>query len=154
MSDFQLVDKCFHCPHNCKTIPALGRGGVLPYMGYIGMCRCEWYGFSLRQGIQVRQFGSKVGKQEFALKNKKNCLTLNLFTSASSMLIDGCYKTLMGIINCQKSRFRRKSAVLILVKDKQFIVLDNAYVIRIRLNTGLKIENPCRKLGLTQNCSL
>ena len=21
------------------------RGGVLPYMGYIGMCRCEGYGF-------------------------------------------------------------------------------------------------------------
>ena len=20
-------------------------GGVLPYMGYIGMCCCEWYGF-------------------------------------------------------------------------------------------------------------
>ena len=22
-----------------------GGGGVLPYMGYIGMCRFEWYGF-------------------------------------------------------------------------------------------------------------
>jgi len=22
-----------------------GAGGVLPYMGYIGMCRCEGYGF-------------------------------------------------------------------------------------------------------------
>ena len=22
-----------------------GRGGALPYMGYIGMCRCEGYGF-------------------------------------------------------------------------------------------------------------
>ena len=22
-----------------------GPGGVLPYMGYIGMCRCEGYGF-------------------------------------------------------------------------------------------------------------
>ena len=22
-----------------------GGGGVLPYMGYIGMCRCEGYGF-------------------------------------------------------------------------------------------------------------
>ena len=22
-----------------------GRGEVLPYMGYIGMCRCEGYGF-------------------------------------------------------------------------------------------------------------
>ena len=25
--------------------PVLGGGGVLPYMGYIGMCRCERYGF-------------------------------------------------------------------------------------------------------------
>ena len=23
----------------------VGGGGVLPYMGYIGMCRCEGYGF-------------------------------------------------------------------------------------------------------------
>ena len=22
-----------------------GGGGILPYMGYIGMCRCEGYGF-------------------------------------------------------------------------------------------------------------
>ena len=26
-------------------INAPGGGGVLPYMGYIGMCRCEGYGF-------------------------------------------------------------------------------------------------------------
>ena len=26
------------------SIPG-GGGGVLPYMGYIGMCRCEGYGF-------------------------------------------------------------------------------------------------------------
>ena len=25
--------------------PGGGRGRVLPYMGYIGMCRCEGYGF-------------------------------------------------------------------------------------------------------------
>ena len=25
--------------------PGKGGGGVLPYMGYIGMCRCEGYGF-------------------------------------------------------------------------------------------------------------
>ena len=23
----------------------VGEGGVLPYMGYTGMCRCEGYGF-------------------------------------------------------------------------------------------------------------
>ena len=26
-------------------VSAPGGGGVLPYMGYIGMCRCEGYGF-------------------------------------------------------------------------------------------------------------
>ena len=25
--------------------PQGGGGGMLPYMGYIGMCRCEGYGF-------------------------------------------------------------------------------------------------------------
>ena len=29
-----------------------GGGGVLPYMGYIGMCRCEGYGFlAVHSGI-------------------------------------------------------------------------------------------------------
>ena len=27
-----------------------GGGGVLPYMGYIGMCRCEGYGFQAVYG--------------------------------------------------------------------------------------------------------
>ena len=27
------------------SIAREGGGGVLPYMGYIGMCRCEGYGF-------------------------------------------------------------------------------------------------------------
>ena len=27
------------------TVPPEGGGGVLPYMSYIGMCRCEGYGF-------------------------------------------------------------------------------------------------------------
>ena len=30
-------------PRNLPNPP--GGGGVLPYMGYIGMCRCEGYGF-------------------------------------------------------------------------------------------------------------
>ena len=30
------------CAPTCITPPG---GGVLPYMGYIGMCRCEGYGF-------------------------------------------------------------------------------------------------------------
>ena len=29
----------------CLFFPPGGGGGVLPYMGYIGMCRCEGYGF-------------------------------------------------------------------------------------------------------------
>ena len=28
-----------------EKLPPPGGGGVLPYMGYIGMCRCEGYGF-------------------------------------------------------------------------------------------------------------
>ena len=30
---------------NAKLVMSPGGGGVLPYMGYIGMCRCEGYGF-------------------------------------------------------------------------------------------------------------
>ena len=49
--------------------------------------------------------------------------SLNFHDSASTALIDDYHKTLLDIINCQKSGFRRKSVVLILVKIKQFIVL-------------------------------
>ena len=43
-----------------------GRGeGVLPHMGYIGMCRCEGYGFqAVYCGIgytKKREFGSAIG---------------------------------------------------------------------------------------------
>ena len=31
--------------HFVKQSQAGGGGGVLPYMGYRGMCRCEGYGF-------------------------------------------------------------------------------------------------------------
>ena len=31
--------------HRFDGPSAPGRGGVLPYMGYIGMCHCEGYGF-------------------------------------------------------------------------------------------------------------
>ena len=31
--------------HRPVRVCVLGGGGVLPYMGYIGMCRCEVYGF-------------------------------------------------------------------------------------------------------------
>ena len=29
----------------CYEFGAPGGGGILPYMGYIGMCHCEGYGF-------------------------------------------------------------------------------------------------------------
>ena len=88
--------------------------------------------------------------------------SLNFHVSASTALIDDYHKTLLDIINCQKSEFRRKSVVLILFKIKQFIVLImRTYVLGIAQHvtsdsgqrrdqdTGLKIENPCPKLGLT-----
>ena len=49
--------------------------------------------------------------------------SLNFQDSASTALIDDYHKTLLDIINCQKSGFRQKSVVLILVKIEQFIVL-------------------------------
>ena len=49
--------------------------------------------------------------------------SLNFHDSASTASIDDYHKTLLDIINCQKSGFRRKSVLLILVKIKQFIVL-------------------------------
>ena len=41
-----------------------GGGGVLPYMGYIGMCRCEGYGFQAvysSTGYINQSFGSRIG---------------------------------------------------------------------------------------------
>ena len=32
------------CRNNEADVPG-GGGGALPYMGHIGMCRCEGYGF-------------------------------------------------------------------------------------------------------------
>ena len=43
-----LSGRCHaHFPDIAISTPAEGGGGegVLPYMGYIGMCRCEGYGF-------------------------------------------------------------------------------------------------------------
>ena len=35
-----------HCENDSRTqVGGGGGGGVLPYMGHIGMCRCEGYGF-------------------------------------------------------------------------------------------------------------
>ena len=49
--------------------------------------------------------------------------SLNFHETASTALIHDYLKTLLDIIDGQKSEFRRKSVVLILVKIKQFIVL-------------------------------
>ena len=43
------------------TIPVTGTGGVLPYMGYIGMCRCEGYGFQAVYSRINQKFGSRIG---------------------------------------------------------------------------------------------
>ena len=70
------------------------------------------------------------------------------------MSIDGYRKMLLDIINCQKSGFRRKSVVIILVKIKQFMFLivrrcvlgiaQHVTCDPTSLNTGLKIENLCQ----------
>ena len=50
-------------------------------------------------------------------------VSLNLPDSASTALIDDYNKTLLDIVDGQKSGFRRKSVRLILVNVKQFIAL-------------------------------
>ena len=47
-------------------------------------------------------------------KTKTSRQSLNFRNSASTVSIDGYHKTLLDIINCQKSGLRRKSVVLIL----------------------------------------
>ena len=47
-------------------------------------------------------------------KKNSNRQSLNFCNSASTVSIDGYHKTLLDIINCQKSGLRRKSVVLIL----------------------------------------
>ena len=41
---FLLIFRGHICVPQLSTNPSWG-GGVLPYLGYIGMCRCEGYGF-------------------------------------------------------------------------------------------------------------
>ena len=57
--------------------------------------------------------------QNFGGTNKEykkvKLASLNLSNLALRVSIDGYQKTLLDIINCQKSGFRRKSVVLILV---------------------------------------
>ena len=37
--------ECFNYAHEHMASYLIPRGEVLPYMSYIGMCRCEGYGF-------------------------------------------------------------------------------------------------------------
>ena len=115
-------------------------------MGYIGMCRCEGYGFQavyssigyINQSVWVQnrlsfftkltswlKILSRLRKPGIATQKYKKLksVSLNFRDSASTTLIDDNHKTILDIINCQKSEFRQKSVVLILVKIKQFIVL-------------------------------
>ena len=111
-----------------------GGGGLLPYMGFIGMCRCEGYGFQavypsigyINQGVWVLnrlsfftkltswlKILSRLRKPGIATQKykKMKSASLNFHDSASTALIDVYHKTLLDIINCQKSEFRRKSVI-------------------------------------------
>ena len=67
---------------------------------------------------------SRLRKPEIATQKYKQMKLASLnFHDSATALIDDHHKTLLDIINCQESGFRRKSVVLILVKIKQFIVL-------------------------------
>ena len=50
----------------CSTRFEPGGEGVLPYITYIGMCRCEGYGFQAVWsgiGIEIRESWSRIGYQ-------------------------------------------------------------------------------------------
>ena len=52
------------------------RGGVLPYMGYIGMCHCEGYCFqAVYSGIGYinQRVRSRILVEDFSLVKGKNC---------------------------------------------------------------------------------
>ena len=107
---------------------------VLPYMGYIGMCRCEGYSFQavyssigyINQSVWVYnrlsfftkltswlKILSKLRKPEIATEKyeKMKSASLNFHDSSSTALIDDYHKTLLDIINSQKPEFRRKSVI-------------------------------------------
>ena len=46
MKDIILrLDSVCYLAVPCADVVSGGLGGVLPYMGHLGMCRCERYGF-------------------------------------------------------------------------------------------------------------
>ena len=81
-------------------------------MVYIGMCRCEGYGFPtvhsnigyINQRVWVKNrvsFFTKLRKPGIATQKYKNkkLASLNFHDSASTALIDDYHKTLLDIIN-------------------------------------------------------
>ena len=103
--------------------------GVLPYMGHIGMCCCEGYGFKavyssiryINQSVWVwnrlsfftkltswLKILSRLRKPGIATQKYKQMksLSLNFHDSASTALIHDYHKALLDTINCQKSEFR------------------------------------------------
>ena len=107
-----------------------GGRGVLPYMGHIGMCCCEGYGFHavyssigyINQSVWVQNRLSFYKKLTRWLKilstlrkpgiatqkyEQMKSASLKFHDSASTALIHDYHKTLLDIINCQKSEFRR-----------------------------------------------
>ena len=118
---------------NTWTPPA--GGGALPCKGYIGMCRCEGYGFQavysriryINQGVWVQnrvsfftkltgwlKILSKLRKAGIAIQKYKKIksVSLNLRKSASTVTIDG------GIWGVYSSIGQQNSTELALVQAK------------------------------------
>ena len=57
-----------------------GGGGLLPYMGHIGMCRCEGYGFQAEDGIRDPLWSRGLGdvyKRQWLVLTKAYCSVAN-----------------------------------------------------------------------------
>ena len=108
-------------------VRARGGGGILPYMGYIGMCRSEGYGFQaiyssigyINQSVWVYNRVSFFTKLTSWLKILSRLRKPGIASQkyekmkSASLNFHDYHKTLLDIINCPKSGFRRKSVVLI-----------------------------------------
>ena len=72
-------------------------GGVLPYMGYIGMCRCEGYGF---QAVY-----SRIGQRERQKSNRLRQAKQQLCTCITLFCTFLCRRCTTTTWNCLISRF-------------------------------------------------
>ena len=68
--------------------------------------------------------------------------SLNFHDSGSTALIDDYHKTLLDIINCQKSGFRRKSVEFALVQDSKIQLNQLWYRLRV---PGSQLHIPTQK---------